>query len=310
MQRYTIEPSRASLHGVLSRSIAPVLTIQPGDSVTFRTLEGDWRLEKPPQAKTGSGRFFAREQPNDAGHALCGPVAVAGAKPGMTLAVRVDEVVPANWGWSRVGGGDPDHMQRIGWQGEEEFLLWDVDVRTGICTSHTGLKIAMNPFPGVLTVAPDSEQPVRTHLPGNHGANLDCKEIRRGSTLYLPVFAEGALFSTGDGHAAQGDGEAGCTAIECPMERLTYTFDLLDEPIASPVCKTADGWITFGFDRDLTNATYTALQNMVLLMMRLYALTRREALNLCSMVVDLRTTQIVNEVRGAHAVLRDSCIFR
>lgn len=309
MAHYTIRPERETLHGILSKDIKPALTVRPGDSVTFQTLEGDWRLEKPPEPGTLSGRFFPRSQGYDLGHALCGPIAVQGAKPRQTLAVHVGEVVPANWGWSRIGGGDPDHMERLGWKRGEHFLLWDLDAAGRTAVSNKGHRISLNPFAGVFAVAPDSVQPVPTHLPGNHGANLDCKEIVTGSTLYLPVFVDGALFSVGDGHAAQGDGESGCTALECPLRAITLRFSLLEEAIEAPVCNSPNGWITFGFDTDLTNAAYQAHRRMVDLMQRLYAITYEEALNLSSMLVDLRITQIVNGVRGVHAVLPHDCLF-
>jgi len=160
-----------------------------------------------------------------------------------------------------------------------------------------------------MAVAPDSYVPARTHLPGIHGGNLDCKDIVAGSALYMPVPVEGALFSTGDGHARQGDGELGCTAIECPMREVHMTFEALDEPFSMLVCDSPRGWITFGFNKDLTQASYDALKNMVELMMRLYGCSGKEALNLCGAVVDMRVTQLVNGVRGAHAVLPHGAIF-
>ncbi|MBQ9941850.1 MAG: acetamidase/formamidase family protein, partial [Christensenellaceae bacterium] len=122
-------------------------------------------------------------------------------------------------------------------------------------------------------------------------------------TLYMPIFQEGALFSTGDGHAAQGDGEMGCTAIECPYEKIQLTFDLLEGSFGSPVAKTPEGWVTFGYSESLTDAAYMALENMVQLLMKMYGFHRREAQTVASVAVDMRVTQIVNGIRGAHAVL-------
>ena len=241
------------------------------------------------------------------GHALCGPIYVEGAKPGTTLKVSVERIVPHSWGWSRVGDGDPDHMARLGLSGGEHFLLWDLDVERRVCRSNAGHIVPMRPFMGVMTVTPDSDAPVRTHLPGVHGGNLDCKELVAGSTLYLPVLVEGALFSTGDGHARQGDGESGCTAIECPMREVRLTFEVVEEPFSMLVCNAPCGWITFGFDEDLTAASYEALRNMARLMGQLYGCSFKEALNLCGAVVDLRATQIVNGVRGG---ARDSSARR
>lgn len=163
---------------------------------------------------------------------------------------------------------------------------------------------------GVLAVAPDSAEPVSTHPPGLHGANLDCRELIEGSTLYLPIFTEGALFSVGDGHAAQGDGESGCTAIECPMKEVRIRLEIQEGSFGSPVADTPGGWVAFGFSESLTDASYNALGNMVHLMERLYGYEYREALSMCSVAVNLRITQIVNGIRGVHAILPKGSIFQ
>jgi acetamidase/formamidase len=125
-----------------------------------------------------------------------------------------------------------------------------------------------------------------------------------GSTLYLPIAVAGGLFSTGDGHAIQGDGEVSKTAIECPMEEVTLTFTLHDQMhLTTPRAETPQGWITFGFDADLNQATTIALDAMLDLIAARYSIARLDALALASLVVDMRITQIVNQVRGVHAIL-------
>ena len=141
------------------------------------------------------------------------------------------------------------------------------------------------------------------------GGNIDCKELVAGSTLYLPIAVPGGLFSVGDGHAVQGDGEVCVTAIECPMERVDLTFEL--EPglqLATPRAHTPAGWITFGFHEDLDEAMLIALEAMLDLMGELHGLSRQEAFGLASLVVDLRITQVVNQVRGVHALLPHGAI--
>ena len=221
----------------------------------------------------------------------------------MTLAIRINQIIPGTWGWSRVGGGDPDHLCRMGFEGDEYFLIWDIDPKKGICRSHMGHCVPLSPFMGVMAVAPDSDDYVKTHVPGPYGANMDCRDITTGSILYLPVYTEGALFSTGDGHARQGDGESGCTAIECPMKQVSLTFNLIDEPLDNPVCNSPHGWITFGFHSDLTVAAYYALMDMCRLMERLYGFGHKEAMAMASVAVDIKITQLVNGTRGVHALL-------
>lgn len=309
---YSLEPCRETLHGILCKTIPPALVVRPGDTVAFRTLAAGWRVGPPTAPRRDSGTFFPqRTLPYDAGHPLCGPVAVEGAKPGMTLTVRLDEIEPGSWGWSSVGGPyNTEHRDLLGWAADELYTLWKIDPLLRVCVNDFGYRVPVRPFMGIMATCPDNDTPTDTKYPGVHGGNLDCKEITRGSTLYLPVFVEGALFSTGDGHAAQGDGESASTAVECPMERLVLTFGLLNEAIPSPICETPQGWITFGFDQDLTKATYSALLNMVALMERKFSMPHHEALSLSSMVVDLRVTQIVNGIRGAHAFLPHGSIVR
>lgn len=130
-----------------------------------------------------------------------------------------------------------------------------------------------------------------------------------GSRLYLPVQVPGALFSVGDGHALQGDGEVSGTAIECPMERVALTFRLHpDLHLTTPRAETPAGQITFGFHEDLNEATLLALEAMLALLEEQYGVSRHEALALASLVVDLRVTQMVNGVSGVHAVLPPGAI--
>lgn len=309
MATYYLKPERATLHGELSGKNPPCLRIAAGDTVELSTLEADWRTGRPTEPKTESGTWFVRDRESDYGQALIGPIYVEGAHPGMALAVQIGQLVPGSWGWSRVGMGDPDHLRRIDCEEGEYFLVWDVDVKKGVATSNEGHKVPVRPFMGIYAVAPAGDEGITTHYPGPYGGNMDCKALTTGTTLYLPVFHEGALFSTGDGHAAQGDGEMGCTAVECPYDKVQLTFDVVDWNITSPVAKTPEGWVTFGYAEDLTDATYMALLSMVRLLMDRYGFAYREALTVASVSVDMRVTQIVNGIRGAHAVLPTGSII-
>jgi acetamidase/formamidase len=174
-----------------------------------------------------------------------------------------------------------------------------------IAGNQHGDEVAMRPFMGVLGMPPDLPGAHSTIPPRRCGGNLDCKELVTGSTLYLPIEVEGGLFSTGDGHAAQGDGEVSGTAIECPMERVELTFRLRDDlPLTTPIAHTPAGWLTLGLDEDLDRAAHIALDAMLDLIAARRGIGRRDALAIASLTVDLRVTQMVNEVRGVHAVLR------
>lgn len=164
--------------------------------------------------------------------------------------------------------------------------------------------MALNPFIGLMGVAPAETGAHSTSPPRYCGGNIDCKELGRGSTLFLPISVEGALFSIGDGHAAQGDGEVSGTAIECPMDLVDITLTVRDDiKLSMPRAKTPAGWIAFGFNEDLNLAAAEALNGIVEWLQEMYKLGKAEALALSSAVVDLRVTQIVNGVKGVHAVL-------
>ncbi len=139
--------------------------------------------------------------------------------------------------------------------------------------------------------------------PRRWGGNIDCKELVAGATLYLPIPVDGAWLMAGDGHGAQGDGEVSGTAIECPLERATLTLDVTDRELRSPIARTADAWLAFGFDADLDVAAEQATETMLDLMELELGIPRPEARALASVTVDLRVTQVVNEVKGVHAIL-------
>jgi acetamidase/formamidase len=306
MAIYHIEPERATLHGCFARDLAPVLTIEPGDTVRYRTLDADWIIadvanaDHPVQLMEDLGtRFSPRDPQRDEGHALCGPVAIQGAQRGMMLAVHINRIVPDNWGWTYPWIGTPrEEKDAI------PLILWTLDAATMTGRNQYKQTVALRPFMGVMGMPPDEPGILSTQPPRLTGGNLDCKELVAGSTLYLPIAVPGGLFSVGDGHAAQGDGESGGTAIECPMALVDLTFGLLsDPPVTTPYANTPAGWICFGLDSDLNLAADMALQAMVTLLATFYGVSEKVALGLAGVVVDLHITQTVNGVRGVHAML-------
>ena len=300
MAIYKIEPDENTLHGFFSRDLPPILTIDSGDTVHFRTLEAEWGLENftattwddsgPPPHRTATTKH---EGPR--GHALCGPVAIRGAEPGMTLAIKVENIRIGTWGWTTGGGYLPE---------PNVMHLWELDPDRLTGRNQHGHQVNLHPFMGVMGMPPAEEGQHSTQPPRITGGNIDCKELVAGSTLYLPIAVPGGLFSTGDGHAVQGDGEVSRTAIECPMEDVELTFHLLpDLHLNTPRADTPAGWLTFGFDESLNLAAQTALNDMVGLMAEKYHISRPDAKALASLVVDMRITQIANKVFGVHAVL-------
>ena len=214
-----------------------------------------------------------------------------GARAGQTLAVRIDEVRPGPWGVTLT---EPPHEIR-----------WELD---GVVGRGGGRTVLLAPFLGVLGMPPAEPGVHSTIPPRPCGGNIDCKELVAGTTLFLPIPVDGALFSAGDGHARQGDGEVSGTAIECPAQ-AQLTLDVRDDlALDWPVARTADSWLTFGFHEHLGRAARIAVDGMLDLMERELGLDRSDALGFASVVVDLRVTQVVNDRLGVHAVLRDDAL--
>ena len=221
----------------------------------------------------------------------------------MGLRVDIGELVPGEWGSVLAGGWESAWNERLGVIGDGVVHAYTFE--DGIARSHLGHEIALRPFLGVMGMPPDEPGRHSTIPPRACGGNLDCKELESGSTLWLPIPVEDALFSCGDGHAAQGDGEVAGTAIECPLERAELTFALEDRELTSPLARGADGaWMTFGLHEDLDEAAIGALDAMLALIGEQLGLSRRDALAYASIHVDLRITQMVNRTQGVHAVLR------
>ena len=301
MSIHIVEPDKSTLHGYFSKDLPPVLTIDPGESVRFSTLDAggsEDKLGTPTQFEVDFTENRGRG--GDDGHALCGPVAIRGAKPGLLLSVHINRIMTGEWGWTYTSP-ETNPLADIK---NKSFMVWSLDDVASIATNTAGMTVRMRPFMGVMGMPPAENGKHPTAQPRMTGGNLDCKELTAGSTLYLPIEVEGGLFSVGDGHAAQGDGELGGTAIECPIERVDLTFDLHDDmPLKTPFAHTPHEWITFGLDEDLNVAVQKATSAMLDLIMHFYTVSRAEALALASIVVDLRVTQVVNGVRGIHAVL-------
>lgn len=303
---HLLEPDIRTLHGAFSPELAPVLTVDPGETVCFRTLDAGWNLE--PRTSTHHAdkprQFWPRPPGHESGHALTGPVAIRGAEPGMALGVHIKAVRPGPWGFTAVGGWPHPVNERLKLADAGTFLLWTLDADALQGRNQHGQSVALRPFPGILGMPPAEPGLHSTVPPRPTGGNLDCKELVAGSTLYLPVAVAGGLFSIGDGHARQGDGEACVTAIECPLEAVEITFSLHPEMrLSMPRAHTPAGWLTFGLHADLNEAALMALEGMLDLLGELHGLDRHHALGIASVLVDLRVTQIVNQVKGVHAVL-------
>jgi acetamidase/formamidase len=299
---HQIESINANFQGCFSRERAPILTIASGDTVTCQTLDAGWGLD--PFAEDVLGKRIPAEERtdpvNDSGHCLIGPIAVRDARPGQVLQIDVCRLVPTAVGATWVGEMK-DFLPQLGVEGYF-WLPWHLDVAVGVARTESGQQVPLAPFLGVMGVAPAAPGIHPTRPPGINGGNIDCKELTVGSTLYLPIQVPEALFSFGDGHAAQGDGEVGGTAIECGMAQVQLRLTVRDDmSLHWPQARTAQGRLTFGFADELNSATLIALNSMLDILIGELGVSRPEALALASVGVDLRVTQIANGVVGVHA---------
>jgi acetamidase/formamidase len=300
MTAHRLDPTPETTHDAFSAAHEPVLRVDPGDTVVVGSLDASGHLAR--QRTPGEQRplMFAERR----GHCLTGPIAVTGAAPGDLLAVRLVDVRPGEWGWTKAGGVHTPVTERLGVADTAAWLLWELDAAAGTATESRGFVRALAPFLGVIGVAP-AEPGEHSTIPPRPGCggNIDCRSVVAGSTLYLPVAVPEALLYLGDGHAAQGDGEVGGTAVECPMTTELVVDLAADRPLRSVHAETPEGRVTFGFDADLNAAAGDALADMVTWLQTLHELDRPTALALASTCVDLRVTQIANRTWGVHAVL-------
>ena len=312
MTTHTLAPTLATLHGHFSRELAPVLRIAPGDRVVFQTLDVRWGQPDHADPFTPAPEFAGRDHERDPGHAMCGPVWIEGARAGMTLEVRVRSLRVGRWGWTSAGGYPSHWNLKLGLDRVPNMRShWSLDADANRGTDAQGRTVELRPFLGIMGMPPDLPGRHPTSPPRACGGNIDCKELVAGSTLFLPIPVDGALFSAGDGHAVQGDGEVAGPALEAPFEAAELEFHLRpDLTLVRPRARTPHGWITFGFHEDLDEATADALSDMLDLLDEQLGCGRTHALALASLVVDLHVTQIVNGVRGVHAMVAHEALAR
>lgn len=305
MTVFKVQPDRTNLYGSLSAEFDPILTIHSGDTVQLSCFDAGWGT---PSDEGTRIKPIERRREIDSGHALCGPIKILEAQKGMTLEVRINEIIPGPFGFTAAGQYPNWQNKKLGLTEYQEIILqWELDNKSMLgntVINEKSFSVGLKPFMGIYAMPPEEKGIHITWPPRFCGGNIDCKELTKGSVLYLPIPVDGACFFVGDGHAAQGDGEISCQAIECPMELVDLTFIVnKDMKLKLPIANTPSGWISFGFHEDLNEATVQAMDGILNLMGDLFRLNRVEAIALGSAVVDLRITQVVNGIKGVHAVL-------
>ena len=294
----------------------PVLRIASGDIIDVDTLltnspAGLERAGVAPAKIQDSLKAIVAEVTGDrrgpGGHILTGPVYVEGAEAGDVLEVKVLSIdLPLDYGYNGCAGFLPENCDRA-----VASRIIPIDKKTMTAEYMPGIVIPLRPFFGSMGVAPSPDLGrVSSNPPSRHAGNLDNRELVAGSTLFIPVFAAGALFEVGDGHAAQGDGEVDQTAIETSLRGRLQLTVRKDMKLTWPRAETAGDYISMAADSDLTVATKTAIQEMIDFLVATRKLTKHQAYQVVSIAGHVAITQLVDKPNlGVHVRLPKS-IFK
>jgi acetamidase/formamidase len=281
-------------HSRWNRALPPRLRIAPGDTVSLECVDASGAQVRPGMT-VAEYAGIDRERI----HALTGPIHVEGAQAGDVLQVDVLQVAHKGWGWSSVVTGLGFLKQRFA---EPYLFHWQLE--DAMTRSLSPAIVPLRPFCGVMGVAPAEDGEFRTRPPGIFGGNMDVRELCAGATLYLPVLNSGALFSAGDAHAAQGDGEVCINGIECPAD-VSLRFHLhKSQTLAGPLVESAapakpgtgsEAWMVVESATDVATAARAATSRMIDLLADRWGFTEIHAYLLCSVAMRLQLSQVVNE---------------
>ncbi|UFN50482.1 acetamidase/formamidase family protein [Roseomonas sp. OT10] len=305
--------------GAFDAAFPPVASIAPGELVVLECVSGAPEIMPKPESgmvvPPPLAAIHAADPPRMGPHIITGPVEVKGAEPGDMLRVDIERIeLGADWGFCGfrpLFGTLPEDFPYA----RMLHIPVDREARTCRLPMGEGITLPLSPFFGVMGVAPPPEWGrISTKEPRAHGGNLDNKEIGEGATLFLPVHVPGAMFSAGDGHGVQGDGEVCINALEMC---LTGHFRLglekgggkADPILRFPRAETATHFITMGLNEDLDLAMKQALREMIAFISARANLSAADAYQFCSLAVDFHVTQTVNGEKGVHGMLRKGLLF-
>ncbi|NER17442.1 acetamidase/formamidase family protein [Spongiivirga citrea] len=273
-------------HNKFSSTIKPVITVASGAVIEAYTKEASDGQVSP--NSTISALDSLDFEPI---HPLTGPVYVENAQPGDVLKVTLHKITLGDWGWNAIlpGFGFLSETLNV-----KYLKLYELGENRRTVTFKDGMELELNPFPGVMGVAPDTTELLNTIPPRANGGNMDDPNMSEGTVLYFPVFVEGGLFSIGDGHAVQGLGEVCGTAIECPL-RIVYEIELIKgKTLSEPQYETAEYYATTGFAPTIDEAAKKATLFMINYLKNEHGLTTEEAYALCSLAGDLQIAEVVD----------------
>jgi acetamidase/formamidase len=309
---HVVESNEKTVHlGVYDANLPPVEKIDSGDSVSFPNTWAHFLNQMQPGVPIEKIAQMRKDNPGKGPHSIIGPIAVNGAEPGDVLEIRYKRVKPFPWGavFNNPGSLGTGLLAADYPQGQIKYL--DLDLKKMNAAFAPNITVPLRPFPGTLGVAPpDGYYPALTPgvtssvPPGPHAGNVDLSELGEGATLFIPVWKPGALIYTGDAHAVQGDGEISLTALETRFQELRVQVVLHKQKnFAWPIAETSTHWILLGLDKDLNVAMQLAARNAIKFLSTRAGMTELDAYALCSIAASFRVTQVVDIVRGVHAMI-------
>jgi acetamidase/formamidase len=312
---HVVESTKETVHlGVFDETLPPILEVESGDVISYPNTWSHFLNQLQPGVPVDALAKMRLDNPGRGPHSIIGPISVLGAESGDVLEVRYERLRPYKWGavFNNPGTLGTGLLAQDFPQGQVKYL--DLDLKGMKAAFAKEIHIPLQPFQGTLGLAPPDGYypPISPGItssvpPGPHGGNTDLREMTEGSTMFIPVWKKGALIFTGDSHAVQGDGEINLSALETRMEEMRIRVILHKQKnFAWPIAETATHWILLGLDKDLNVAMTLAARNAIEFLASRAQMTKLDAYALCSIAVSFRVTQVVDIVRGVHAMIPKS----
>jgi acetamidase/formamidase len=309
---HVVESNDRTVHlGVYDTTLDPILKVDSGDTISYVNTWTHFLNKMQPGVPIEVLAKMRVDNPGRGPHSIIGPIYVNGAEPGDVVEVRYQRIHPLDWGgtFNNPGSLGTGLLAKDFPDGQVKYMNFDLTRMTAEFDSNIHVPLA--PFQGTLGLAPpDGFYPALSPgvtssvPPGPHAGNTDLREMTEGSTMFIPVWKPGALIFTGDSHGVQGDGEICLCALETGMKELRIQVVLHKQKnFAWPIAETSTHWITLGLDKDLNVAMTLAARNAIDFLAARADLTTLDAYALCSIAVSFRVTQVVDIVRGVHAMI-------
>jgi len=314
--------------GWLDPKEPPKLVVNSGDTVAIETMMHSHNAIQPGSTMDDIVKLRLAN-PGGGPHSVTGPVSVNGAEPGDVLEIRIKKIVPKAFGVNfHLPGSQFPTVGQLAPEFPTGFVrFYYLDWEKKQAEFKPGLVIDLQPFPGILAVGVDPNEPApkagppikdakgrtSTLRPWKNGSNMDVNELQEGTTLYVPVFLKGGLIWTGDAHCRQGNGEVNLTGLECAFREIVLQpIVRKDMKLEWPRLETPTHWILMGYDEDLNEAMKIATRETVnfLASQKMVSLSRDEAYALTSMVGDCRVSQVVDIRKGVHCMVPKSIFVK